>query len=231
MNGTEFITARLFELKDEKYRNFHSSLCPTVDKERIIGVRKPELRRLAKELYGTFEATEFLNALPHYYCEQNDLHGMLIEPVPDYGRVIKMLDLYLPFVDNWATCDLISPRAFKKRPEGLDKKAEMWANDSRTYVCRFGIGVLMEYYLDGDYFDVEYPEFVSKIRSDQYYVKMMIAWYFATALCKQWDGVIAFIEQNRLDLFEHNKTIQKAVESYRITDCQKDYLRRLKRRV
>ncbi len=229
MNSEIYIRNRLFELRDEKYRDFHASLCPTVDKQKIIGVRKPAVRSLAKELFkqNTDMTDEFLKTLPHEYCEENDLHGMLIGLFPDYGRVIYELDGFLPFVDNWATCDLISPRVFKKRPEGLDKKAGEWAENEKTYTCRFGIEILMKYYLD-DGFDLKYPRLVAKIRSDEYYVKMMIAWYFSTALAKQWDAVIPFIEQKRLDLFEHNKAIQKAIESYRITEEQKDHLRTLR---
>lgn len=229
MNGKIYIRNRLFELQDEKYRDFHASLCPTVDKQKIIGVRKPDMRSFAKELFkqNPDRTDEFLKILPHEYCEENDLHGMIIELLPDYERVVFELDRFLPFVDNWSTCDLISPKVFKKRAEGLDKKAEEWARSEKTYTCRFGIEMLMKYYLD-ESFDLKYPRLVAEIRSDEYYVKMMIAWYFATALAKQWDDIIPFIEQKRLKLFEHNKTIQKAIESYRITDEQKEYLRTLR---
>lgn len=229
MNSEIYVRNRLFELRDEKYRDFHASLCPTVDKKKIIGVRKPAMRSFAKELFkqNPDTADEFLKILPHEYCEENDLHGMIIELFPDYERVIFELDRFLPFVDNWATCDLISPKAFKKRPKGLDKKAEKWAKNKKTYTCRFGIEMLMKYYLD-EGFDLKYPRLVAEVRSDEYYVKMMIAWYFATALAKQWEDIIPFIEQKKLDLFEHNKTIQKAIESYRITDEQKEYLRSLR---
>ena len=229
MNSEIYVRNRLFELQDEKYREFHASLCPTVDKKKIIGVRKPAMRSFAKELFkqNPDTADEFLKILPHEYCEENDLHGMLVELFPDYERVIFELDRFLPFVDNWSTCDLISPKAFKKQPNGLDKKAEKWAKNKKTYTCRFGIEMLMKYYLD-EGFDLKYPRLVAEVRSDEYYVKMMIAWYFATALAKQWDDIIPFIEQKKLDLFEHNKTIQKAIESYRITDEQKEYLRSLR---
>lgn len=234
-NVEEAVQKRLFELQDLKYRDFQCKLMPTVDPKTVIGVRTPELRKLAKEFAKTpgvtpeskTPATEFLKILPHRYYEENNLHGFLIETVNDYDRVIAALDAFLPYVDNWATCDLMSPKVFKKHlPELLEKIGE-WLKSGRTYTVRFGIEMLMSFYLDGQ-FKPEYPELVAGVKSQEYYVNMMIAWYFATALAKQYDSVLPFIEQHRLDSWTHNKAIQKAIESYRITDEQKAYLRTLK---
>ena len=227
MKSENYIRQRLLELSDEKYRDFHASLCPTLEKELIIGVRKPALRKLSKELWKQNAGREFIKILPHKYCEENDLHGMLIEQMTDFEALTAELDRFLPFVDNWATCDLISPKIFKNRPKGLEGKAEEWMMSDKTYTCRFGIEVFMKYFLDEGFKD-EYPDKISKIRSDEYYIKMMVAWYFATALAKQWDRTVGFIEQKKLDAWTHNKAIQKSIESRRITDGQKAYLRSLK---
>lgn len=217
----------LFELRDEGYREFHAKLIPNVDRERIIGVRTPELRRLAKRLAGTEQAREFIGSLPHEYYEQNNLHGFLIEAEPDYKKAVELLDRFLPYVDNWATCDCISPAAFKKRPAELLPQIKKWIGSGRTYTIRFGIGMLMKFYLDGE-FRPEYVEYAARIRSDEYYVNMMLAWYFATALAKQYAAAMPMIEQRRLAPWVHNKAIQKACESLRITAEQKRYLRSLK---
>ncbi len=227
MKSENYIRQRLLELSDEKYRDFHASLCPTLEKELIIGVRKPALRKLSKELWKQNAGREFIKILPHKYCEENDLHGMLIEQMTDFEALTAELDRFLPFVDNWATCDLISPKIFKNRPKGLEGKAEEWMMSDKTYTCRFGIEVFMKYFLDEGFKD-EYPDKISKIRSDEYYIKMMVAWYFATALAKQWDRTVGFIEQKKLDAWTHNKAIQKSVESHRITDRRKEYLKTLK---
>ncbi|MGE4282405.1 MAG: DNA alkylation repair protein [Clostridia bacterium] len=223
----EKVQNQLFELQDLKYRDFHCKLMPTVNPEAVIGVRTPELRKLAKEFSKTPESAEFLKILPHKYYEENNLHGFLIEIIKDYDQVIKAVDAFLPYVDNWATCDLMSPKAFKKHLPELFEKIKEWMKSDHTYTIRFGIEMLMSFYLD-EQFEPEFLELVAFVKSDEYYVKMMIAWYFATALAKQYDSTLPFIDQYRLDKWTHNKSIQKAIESYRITDKQKIYLRALK---
>ena len=223
-----YIQKRLFEMQDLSYRDFHSALMPTVDKNTVIGVRVPDLRRLAKELKNTGIAEEFLNNLPHEYYEENNLHAFLIEVIKDYDECIEKTNRFLPFVDNWATCDMMRPKIFKNRQNELFNEIKIWLDSGKTYTVRFGIECLMCYYLDGN-FSPEYPRMVAEIRSDDYYVRMMQAWYFATALAKRYGEIVPYIEKNILDADVHNKTIRKAVESYRITDEQKSYLKTLKR--
>ena len=219
----------LFALQDLKYRDFQSGLMPTVDPERVIGVRIPELRKLAKEFGKTAEAAAFMEALPHRYYEEDLLHGILLSGWKDFGRVVEELERFLPFVDNWAVCDTISPRAFKSHPEGLLERTRGWMASEHTYTVRFGIGVLMRFYLD-ESFSPEHLAWVAEVRSGEYYVNMMIAWYFATALAKQYEATAPYLEENRLEPWVHNKTIQKAVESYRVSDAHKAYLRTLRRK-
>lgn len=221
------VQTELFALQDIKYREFQAKLMPTIDKERIIGVRTPALRAFAKKFGKTAEAKPFLEVLPHQYYEEMNLHGLLIEQIKDYEECIKEIDRFLPYVDNWATCDLLAVRRVKKQLDVFIKEVYRWIDSGHIYTTRFGIGMLMRYYLD-EYFQLEYPEKVATILSEEYYVNMMRAWYFATALAKQYDAVLPFIEERRLDVWTHNKTIQKAVESYRITPEQKAYLRTLK---
>lgn len=223
------IQKKLFSLQDAQYRDFNSKLMPTVDKSAVIGVRTPALRKLAKELYGSQQAREFMAELPHEYFEENNLHGFLIAQIKDYGECIAALKRFLPYVDNWATCDQMSPRVFRKHPPELPVQAAEWIASGAAYTVRFGVGVLMNHYLDGE-FSPEYPALVAGIRSEEYYVNMMAAWYFATALAKQYEAVIPYIRQNRLPLWTHNKAIQKALESYRVSDEHKAYLRSLKRK-
>ena len=222
------ILSDLLSLADAKYRDFQSSLMPNVPYERIIGIRTPILRKYAAEINGTPEAEKFLSSLPHRYYEENNLHAFLIERIKDYSACITALDAFLPFVDNWATCDMMRPKVFNKHLNELPPQINIWISSGETYKIRFGIEMLMTFYLD-ESFSPEYPETVASVSSDEYYVIMMKAWYFATALAKQYNAVIPYIEQNRLDKETHNKTIRKAVESYRITDEQKAYLRSLKR--
>ena len=224
---TEEIRKRLFTLQDPSYRDFQAKLMPTVPVENIIGVRTPQLRALARELAKTEGIETFLNDLPHKYYDENNLHGFIISLGKDYRQTVERVDALLPYVDNWATCDLLSPKVFAKHKEELAGEIERWLSSNAVYTIRFGIEMLMSHYLDGD-FDPQWPERVSRIRSGEYYVNMMIAWYFATALAKQWEAVIPYVEQKKLALWVHNKTIQKAVESYRITAEQKEYLRSLK---
>ena len=195
--------------------------------ESFIGIRVPVLRKFAKEFTKESECEEFLHQLPHEYYDENMLHGLLISEVKDYEECIRFTDSFLPFVDNWAVCDIMSPKVFVRHKKELLAKIKTWSKSSHVYTCRFGIETLMSHYLDKD-FKAEYLEIPASVRSEEYYVKMMIAWFFATALAKQWDATIPYIEQHHLAPWTHNKTIQKAIESYRITPEQKEYLRTLK---
>ena len=221
------IREELFRLQDLKYREMQISVIPTVKPEAIIGVRTPELRKLAKQMAPLSQTGAFLKDLPHRYFEENQLHAFIISDMKDYAECLGSLETFLPFVDNWATCDQMSPRVFRKHRAELEASIRKWIGSSAAYTIRFGIGMLMEHYLDED-FDGKYPEMVAALRSDEYYVNMMIAWYFATALAKQYDAVLPFIEERRLAPWTHNKAIQKSVESYRITPEQKEYLKTLK---
>lgn len=220
----ELVQGRLFELQDLEYRDFHAKLMPTVDKEKVIGVRTPALRKFAREFGKSEEAGEFMKVLPHDYYEENNLHGFLIEGIKDYEQCICALDAFLPYVDNWATCDMMAPKVFKKHLPELEHKIDEWMASEHVYTVRYGIGMLMRFYLD-EGFRVEYLAKAAAVESEEYYVKMMIAWYFATALAKQYEAALPFIEERQLEKWTHNKAIQKAVESNRITAEQKKYLR------
>ena len=224
---TEEIRQSLFDLQDIKYRDFQAKLIPGTDAETMIGVRTPELRKLAKQMLKREEIGEFLQDLPHRYFDENQLHAFIVSGIREYGKCMEELERFLPYVDNWATCDQMSPVVFKKHKQELLSGIREWIRSEHTYTVRFGIGMLMQHFLD-DEFDPAYPELVAGVRSEEYYVNMMIAWYFATALAKQYDAVLPYLEGRRLDPWVHNKTIQKAVESYRISDEQKEYLRSLK---
>ena len=221
------IEERLFDLRDEKYRVFQVKLIPTVDPDSVIGVRTPELRKLAKELLKRDDADAFLEALPHRFFGENQLHAFMLSGMKDYTRCMEGVCKFLPFIDNWATCDQLSPKVFKKNKEDLLGHIKRWICCDKTYIVRFGIGMLMEHFL-GEDFDAAYPEMVAAINSDEYYVNMMRAWYFATALAKQYGSVLPLIEEQKLDKWTHNKAIQKSVESYRIAPEQKTYLKSLK---
>lgn len=223
------ISEELFKLQDKKYKDFQAKLIPTINPNTIIGVRTPELRSYAKELIKSGNYLSFLSDLPHKYFDENQLHAFIISQIKDYDECIKYINKFLPYVDNWATCDQMSPKIFKKYSDKLLIQIKKWIKLKETYIIRFGIGMLMQYYLD-DNFKVEYLEMVASIKSKEYYVNMMIAWYFATALAKQYDLTISFIENQKLDIWTHNKVIQKAIESYRIADEKKDYLKSLKRK-
>ncbi len=217
---------KLFELQDIKYKEFHQSLMPTVNKDTVIGIRVPVLRKLANSLdYKKEEA--FLNDLPHRYFEENNLHAFLIESIKDFDECIERLEEFLPYIDNWATCDMLSPKCFKKNTDKLLPYIKKWIRSKHTYTVRYGIGMLMRYFLDESY-KKEYSDTVLSITSDEYYVNMMRAWYFATALSKQYEAILPYLIKKRLDIWTHNKTIQKARESYRITKEQKEYLKKLK---
>lgn len=220
------ITEQLFELQDLEYKTFHSKLMPTISKDVIIGVRTPVLRKLAKQLAGTAGAEAFLKQLPHHYYEENNLHGFLLEAIRNFDACIAALNEFLPYVDNWATCDMMSPKVLKSDLTKLYEWVKIWIASGDTYSIRFGVNMLMKYYLD-EAFLPEYPALVASICSEEYYVKMVVAWYFATALAKQYDAVLPYLTEHRLDVWTHNKTIQKAVESYRITPEQKAYLKNI----
>lgn len=230
VNCTDKILSDLFAMQDIAYRDFNSSLIPNLDKSVFIGVRTPVLRYYAKELSKNYPETtkEFLSKLPHRYFEEDQLHAFLIEQIKDYDECLQRLEAFLPYVDNWATCDSMNPKVLKRHLTELLGRVKIWISSPHEYTCRCGIGVLMRYFLD-EYFDTEYPELVSSIRRDEYYVKMMVAWYFATALAKQYEAVVGYIENGILDKWTHNKSIQKAVESYRVPNENKEYLKTLRR--
>ncbi len=224
---TEEIRRELFRLRDESYRAFQAKLIPTTDPDTIIGVRTPALRKYAKELAQREDAADFLRDLPHRYFDENQLHAFLLSEMKDFSRCIEEVNRFLPYIDNWATCDQLSPRVFRKHRTELLGHIRVWLSKEETYTIRFAIGMLMQHYLDED-FDPVYPEMVAGIRSEEYYVNMMVAWYFATALAKQYDCAVPYIENRRLAPWTHQKAIQKAVESYRITPERKAYLRSLR---
>ena len=217
----------LFQLQDKGYRDFQSKLIPTIPAETIIGVRIPAIRKLAKEYGKDPGCVEFLKQLPHTYYDENILHALLVAEIKDYEVCVKEVERFLPYVDNWAVCDIFSPKVFRKNKDKLIEKIKEWAASEHSYTCRFGMEMLMTHFLDED-FRVEYLEIPAAVHSGEYYVNMMIAWFYATALAKQWDAAIGYIEKKCLDPWTHNKTIQKARESYRITRGQKEYLKTLK---
>ena len=221
------IQQRLFALQDAGYRDFHAALMPTVDKALVIGVRMPALRALAKELKGTELAADFMAALPHKYYEENNLHAALIGHIRDFDACIAAVERFLPYVDNWATCDMMNPRALAKDKAALLERIRLWLQSGHTYTVRFGMEMLMNHFLEED-FREEYPALVASVRSEEYYVRMMQAWYFATALAKQYEAAVTYLEQRRLGAWVHNKTIQKARESFRVSQEQKEYLKSLK---
>jgi len=223
------IQKRLYELQDLDYRAFQAKLTPDLKLEDFIGVRTPALRSLAKEVGKREDVKDFLQALPHSYFDENQIHAFLISEMKDYGEVILYLNDFLPYVNNWATCDQLRPKSFKKHKEELLTEIKKWITSEKVYTVRFAIGMLMAHFLDEN-FTPEYLDMVAGIKSDQYYINMMIAWYFATALAKQYDATIPFVEGRKMDVWTHNKTIQKAVESYRITPEEKEYLKSLRRK-
>lgn len=226
MNVSE-IQQELFANRDEKYGSFQAKLLPTIDANSVIGVRTPTLRAFAKTLYNQNDFYSFVNDLPHTYFDENQLHAFLISQIKDFDLCIEETNRFLPFVDNWATCDQMSPKIFKKHKKELLEQIKIWISSNKTYTVRFAIGMLMKYFLDED-FSLDYPKMILSVRAEDYYVKMMIAWYFATALAKQYDSILPFFENKKLDKWMHNKAIQKALESYRISNDRKQYLRTLK---
>jgi 3-methyladenine DNA glycosylase AlkD len=226
MNREE-IVAELFRMQDKDYALMQIKIIPTVASDRIIGVRTPALRTFAKSLYMESDINAFLSCVPHQYFDEDQLHAFVISLEKDFEKCIAEVERFLPYIDNWATCDQLSPKAFKKEPEKLLPFIQSWIRSNRTYTVRFAIGMLMQHFLD-ERFDTWYADMVAEVRSEEYYVNMMIAWYFATALAKQYDAVLPYLEAKKLDAWVHNKAIQKSVESYRISDEQKTYLRTLK---
>ena len=223
----EEIQKELFALQDTTYRDFQAKLIPNLEDGAMIGVRTPQLRKMAKQMAKREEIGAFLEALPHTYFDENQLHAFIIAERKDFAQCMDELICFLPYVDNWATCDQLSPKIFRKHRQELLPYIKEWLGSGKTYVVRFAVGMLMEHFLDED-FDLVYPEMVSKVRSEEYYINMMVAWYFATALAKQYESVLPYIEEVRLDPWTHNKAIQKSIESNRITAEQKTYLRGLK---
>ena len=223
---TEIIREHLYQLQDIKYKDFHTKLIPTVNPDTVIGVRTPALKAYAKQLRG-LDVSEFLADLPHKYYDENNLHGFLIMSIKDYGEGLAALKSFLPYVDNWATCDLLRPVSFQKHRPELLEEIKLWLKSEHTYAIRFGIEMLMVHFLDED-FKPEYLEWLAEIRSEEYYVNMMLAWYYATALAKQWEATLPYMENCRLDKWVHNKTIRKAIESFRVTDEHKACLRKLR---
>ncbi len=224
----ENIQKELFALKDEKYKDFTAKLIPNINKENIIGIRTMPLRMLARRLYNENETEEFLNSLPHTYLEENNLHAFLIEQIKDFEQCIEELDRFLPYIDNWATCDMCSPKILEKNITKLAPVLHRWITSEKTYTCRFGMSILMKYFLDAPYFNEDWLHLVADIHNKEYYIRMMQAWFFATSLWKQYEKTIIFLEEKKLDYWVHNKTIQKAIESNRISHELKQYLKTLK---
>lgn len=217
----------LFSMQDLEYKDFNSKLIPTVNPETVIGVRTPELRKFAVAFAKSGAATEFLRALPHTYFEENNLHAFIIETIKDYDKCMNESERFLPYVDNWETCDLFAPKVFKKHPEAVYEKIKTWLKSEHVYTVRYAIGLLLSNYLDEE-FRAEMAELVSGVHTDEYYINMMAAWYFATALAKQQDAVMPYLAGQKLDKRVHNRAIQKALESRRITPELKTYLKTLK---
>lgn len=227
MSIIDDIRKELYAQQDLGYKALQERTINNIDPDSIIGVRTPALRAYAKELGKREDVSVFLKDVPHKFFDEDQLHAFIISGMKDYDACMNELEKFLPYVNNWATCDQMSPKVFKKHKAELLKHIKVWIKSKETYTIRFGVGMLMEHFLDED-FDPKYPEMVSKLRSEEYYVNMMIAWYYATALAKQYEAVISYIEENRLAVWTHNKAIQKSIESYRITPEQKEYLRSLK---
>lgn len=223
------IQEKLFEYQDLGYREFNSKLIPNIDKETMIGVRIPDIRKIEKSL-SIEEKEEFLLKLPHKYFEENMLHGIIISNMKDYNKVITNLEKFLPYVDNWAVCDSISPKIFKKNREKAIVNVLSWIKSNHTYVCRFGIGMIMQLYLENEYFKKSYLDIIAEIKTEDYYINMMRAWTFQVALVKQWKEAIVYIEKGLLDEFTHNKTISKSCDSYKIEKEKKEYLKTLRRK-
>ena len=227
MTINDEIRSALFENADEKYRQFQTPLIPDISPDSMIGVRTPVIRQLAKELAKRDDIGDFLSSLPHKYYDENNLHSSVICLTKDFDKCLSQIESFLPYIDNWATCDMTSPKVFAKYPERLLPHIRRWIVSDKIYTVRFAVNSLMRYFLDGR-FSAEYTDMVAAIRSEEYYIRMVVAWYFATALTKQYDEAVKYIEKRALDPWTHNKAIQKSIESRRISDEHKDYLRSLK---
>lgn len=227
MFDSESLYKTLFSLRDEKYRRFSLRLIPGVPAETVIGVRFPKLRLLSKQLSSEADINEFLDALPHMYYEEDILHCYLLGTIKNTEECAARLEAFLPYVSCWAVCDAIKPSALSKNPEFFLEKIRFWLESDRTYTIRFALGMLMTYFLDGN-FSPEYLERAASIKSDEYYVNMMVAWYFATALAKQWEYALPYLTEHRLSSWCHAKTIQKASESFRVPPAHKEILRSLR---
>ena len=215
---------RLAVCGNEEYRDFQSKLVPNIPKETVIGVKTPDMRRIAKEMNGTKEAEIFLAELPHKYYEENLVHFFIISMIKDFDECVKAVETFLPYVDCWPVCDQSSPKAFAKNHAKLIPLIKKWIDSDHVYTVRFGIRMLMNEFL-GDDFKPEYPQWVSAVKGEDYYIKMMVAWYFATALAKKYDETVGYIEGRKLDQWTHKKAIQKAIESFRVSDEHKEYLK------
>lgn len=226
-NIDEYVRYRLFEMQDLEYKAFHSKLMPTVNPEKIIGVRTPQLRKFAKEFAQKSDAKEFLEILPHTYYEENNLHGMLIEQIKDYDECVAYLDKFLPYVDNWATCDSLSPPIFKSHTAELYNDIKRWLKCRETYTVRFAVKTLMNRY-SGEKFAPEHLDVAASAVREEYYIKMAVAWYFSTVMTFHFDEVCTYLQKHTLDTWTHNKAIQKAKESYRLSAEQKRYIEFLK---
>ncbi|MGN0654658.1 MAG: DNA alkylation repair protein [Oscillospiraceae bacterium] len=222
------IEEKLFSFADEKYRDFHSSLMPTIPKENIIGVRVPDVKNIAKEFRSREDIGEFLCDLPHRYYEENNLHIFIISAIKDYETCLAEVEKFLPYIDNWATCDGSNPKALLKQPNKFYEKIKVWLKSDKTYTVRYAVDILMNRVYLEDNFSVEHLDLASSIVSDEYYINMAVAWYFATALAKQYESTLPYIEKQKLPVWTHNKAIQKAIESRRVTDEHKEYLKSLK---
>lgn len=223
----KIIRQRLFAVRDEKYADFTSALIPNIEREKVIGVRSPEIKKLASEFSGSETGEVFITCLPHKYLEENHLHAALLAREKDYATAVSEIKAFLPFIDNWATCDTSIPKAFAKNKSALLEEIYAWLKSERPYTVRYAIGLLMRLYLDDD-FKAEYLHLVAGVNSEEYYVNMMRAWYFATALAKQYDAALPLIKSKTLDKFTQNKSIQKARESYRVSAEHKEYLKQFK---
>ncbi|MBQ8449279.1 MAG: DNA alkylation repair protein [Clostridia bacterium] len=227
MQNKTNIQVRLFAMSEKAYADFQGALVPTVPREKVIGVRTPLMRKYAAEIYGTAEAKNFLSELPHEYFDENNLHAFLIEKIKDFDECICELEKFLPYVDNWATCDGMSPKVFEKNREKLLPKIFAWLESEHTYAVRYGMLMLMKHFV-GEHLHTAYAEAVARVQSEEYYIKMMQAWYFATLLATNYEHALPFLAEKRLPAWVHNKAIQKATESRRISEDIKAYLRQMK---
>lgn len=223
----KIIKEKLFEFRDKNYAEFQAKLIPTIEKKKIIGVRTPKLKKMAKEIICEILDEKFLKELPHNYFDENQLHIFILNEIKDFNECIKKVNEFLPYIDNWATCDQLSPKCFKKYKKELLKNINRWIKSKKAYTIRFAIKMLMNHFLDEN-FDKKYLKIVSEVKcnsDDKYYVDMMKAWFFATALAKQYEETILYIKNKKLDVWTHNKTIEKAIESYRISNTHKKELK------